>query len=297
MSASARSEPPNHLNPFQRIRARHLIGAFILFQLAGGLASSFCGGIAQVIAGISATDPVWISIGICLGWAFYLWWLKPYLYKRMVSPQVLIGSTQLTRYDIRQAILTAVGCLLFSMGAWSLSAGFLDALFPQFSQEFLNTLLMEPSSALPVLQKILTTGLLVIVAPTIEEFLFRGLLLHRWDFKWSLIPSILIGSIVFGVFHINPIGLTVFGVMMALLYLKSCKLVVPALAHAINNGIVAVGLWLPQGNASSLEQTAGYLIAGLTYLCFALPLLGWLAYSLWKTRKATLPYVANSSLK
>ena len=42
---------------------------------------------------------------------------------------------------------------------------------------------------------------LVIVAPVTEEFIFRGVFLHRWAARWGVLWSIILSSLLFGAIH------------------------------------------------------------------------------------------------
>ncbi len=284
-------ESTDSSQPFERVKARLFFGRFLLFQFVGGLILVILAAIVQSSSGVSAEDPIWLLMGLYVGWAVFLGWVLSYLRKCNLPVSQVIGSTRLSGRDIRDAVLVAIACLVFSTGAGLLMFGLLAVLLPEFADQLLESSSLAQPSSFPFLQKLLTTGLLVVVAPTLEELLFRGLLLHRWALKWNLIRAIVVGSILFGILHINPIGLTVFGVMMVLLYLKTCKLVVPILAHAINNGFVALALWLPQTEPP--DASFSHLYAGLFCLCLSLPLLAWLAYKLWNSRTVDLPYRMN----
>ena len=52
---------------------------------------------------------------------------------------------------------------------------------------------------------------IVIIAPVLEEFFFRGILLTRWTVKWSIIPAChcVIRIVFFALLHTNLIGSSV----------------------------------------------------------------------------------------
>lgn len=87
----------------------------------------------------------------------------------------------------------------------------------------------------PVLANVLSFFSLVVIAPIIEEVLFRGLLLRRWAKKWNLVKAIALSSIIFGALHSDPIGACAFGIGMCILYLRTQSLYVPIICHAANN--------------------------------------------------------------
>lgn len=91
----------------------------------------------------------------------------------------------------------------------------------------------------PLLPNVLSFISLVILAPIIEEFAFRGVLLHRWSQKWGMNAAILFSSLLFGVAHPDIIGAFAFGVAMSIIYLKTQTLIVPIICHAFTN-IIAI---------------------------------------------------------
>ncbi len=92
----------------------------------------------------------------------------------------------------------------------------------------------------PILANVLSLISLVVIAPIIEEVVFRGMLLPRWSNKWSLRSGIIASSFLFGIIHTDPIGAFVFGVGMCILYLRTQSLYIPILCHAANNLVVWV---------------------------------------------------------
>ena len=76
---------------------------------------------------------------------------------------------------------------------------------------------------------------LVLVAPIVEEILFRGLLLRIWVKKWGLLGAVFLSSLVFGALHADPIGACAFGIGMSILYLRTQSLYLPILCHIVNN--------------------------------------------------------------
>ncbi|NND45136.1 MAG: CPBP family intramembrane metalloprotease, partial [Xanthomonadales bacterium] len=90
---------------------------------------------------------------------------------------------------------------------------------------------------------------LCVLAPLLEEYAFRGLLLMRWADKWGLKAGVFGSSFVFAIVHPDPIGAFAFGVGMSYLYLKYQSLLLPVACHAFHNLIV----WLIE---------AGYVLAG-----------------------------------
>jgi len=132
--------------------------------------------------------------------------------------------------------------------------------------EFVNYWLIElppviysSQQQFPILPNALSFIALVILAPVIEEFAFRGILLHRWSHKWGINKAILLSSLLFGITHSDPIGAIAFGIAMCIIYLKTQTLVIPMLCHAINNLVfwlseVGYIVWLGPDYVYSIED-------------------------------------------
>lgn len=86
---------------------------------------------------------------------------------------------------------------------------------------------------------IATSFILVVIAPFVEEFVFRGVILHRLMEAVGFWKGIGLSGLIFGIFHINFFGAFLFAVAASLLYLKSGNLLVPILLHMGNNAIAA----------------------------------------------------------
>lgn len=89
----------------------------------------------------------------------------------------------------------------------------------------------------------LTSNLLSIIslcvfAPLIEEFAFRGVLLHRWAHKYGLKSAVIASSLVFAAVHADPLGAFFFGIGMCVLYLRTQSLILPIVCHGVYNLVV-----------------------------------------------------------
>lgn len=84
-----------------------------------------------------------------------------------------------------------------------------------------------------------------VLAPIVEEFFFRGVILHRIMLKTSMWGGILISSLLFGILHSDIIGAFFFGVIACLLYLRTGNLLLPIMMHILNNTIAVVLSFVP----------------------------------------------------
>jgi membrane protease YdiL (CAAX protease family) len=60
--------------------------------------------------------------------------------------------------------------------------------------------------------------------PFSEELLFRGILLHRWQYKWGRFRAILFTSLLFAPLHPEPAIMFLFAVLAAQLTLRTGSL-------------------------------------------------------------------------
>lgn len=76
------------------------------------------------------------------------------------------------------------------------------------------------------------------IAPFVEEYVFRGLLLKVWSGRWGISKAILVNAALFAVLHLNRhyfFSTFIFGLTMCLLYVRYQSLWINALAHAAFN--------------------------------------------------------------
>jgi membrane protease YdiL (CAAX protease family) len=79
----------------------------------------------------------------------------------------------------------------------------------------------------------------VIAAPFVEELLFRGLVLSALNKEWGPWPALLVQGTLFGLVHIadpyTVLPLSIFGIGLGWLRLRSASLYPVLLAHMVNN--------------------------------------------------------------
>jgi membrane protease YdiL (CAAX protease family) len=93
---------------------------------------------------------------------------------------------------------------------------------------------------------------ITLLGPFVEEFVFRGMLLRRWFETRGLWPALLGSSAIFALLHPPSwIGSFTFGVVMGILYLWSKSLLLPVLAHVLNNALVTLVLLRAEGAADT----------------------------------------------
>ena len=220
--------------------------------------------------------------------------------RKGLKVRYLFGQ-QRPKFSIPYALVLVLSLLLFSLGISSLFFYLLSLGFPDYVNQLLesSTLLANNSSAYPQLYEALMLFLLLVYAPVVEELVFRGILLQRWAVKWGVRSGVIASSVLFGVLHYNnPIGLTLFGLVMGLLYVRTNSLWVPIACHSLNN-LAAVGIdWLSQraagGQISTVSDIQELWWMSLILVMVSLPCWGWFVWRSWPQPADKIPYMVNS---
>lgn len=146
--------------------------------------------------------------------------------------------------------------------------------------------------------------LAVVLVPVVEEALFRGLLLHCWAVRWNLTTALWTSSVLFGIGHPHTfIGSTVFGLVMAILYLETGSLFVPIVVHAANNAIgylievsdQVLPTWALPDTWSSTVEIRDLFWLGILLLGVSAPLLFLYISRHWPREYIPLPYFRTAS--
>ena len=265
----------------------------IIFVLLYLITSIFCAVASTLVPALSSLeDPIIFEILYTCSFVGLYCYLWKKLRQSRLNPQYLIGN----KFPCHRwwSLLTwVIALLLFSTGAVILLFSALSSFAPNFSE----ILLEEESqvSSLPIIYQCLSIINMVIVAPITEEFIFRGVLLHRLATKWNIAIAIWISSTIYGLFHFfDPIGSFFFGVVMALLYIKTKTSIVPIIAHAMYNTILLIIVQFSGTTAESSTQiTSGDWIIGLLLIVVSLPFLISFIYRRFPAKNQPLPYFAN----
>lgn len=115
--------------------------------------------------------------------------------------------------------------------------------------------LIEELSAYPIILFLF----LVVLAPVLEELLFRGIILDGYLKNYSPLMSILVSSLLFALFHgniVQGIGALIMGVLVGILYWQIKSIVFCISLHFLNN-LTALSLsWFiePQQFDSTLQE-------------------------------------------
>ena len=282
-------EPNN--NPFQQIRTRRLLLWMVL--LLFGL------GVMVGLLQIKLDDPVWVSIAYIIIFLSLCGLMLRRFRQLEIRLEDVVGQLTNQPNWLKLAGLV-LAILLCSLGVFFVSFYLISLAAPRFVEAVLQEVnrSTDPQTAFPVLNAVLTPFVIVVVAPITEEFLFRGVLLQRWATKWGIRPALIGSAILFGILHANFVGLTIFGFMMGLLYLKTRTLLIPIACHAFNNALAVGMAALPASDSSNgltLEQLRQSWWVGIVLLVISLPWLIRFIRKNYPRRDAPIPYLVNRS--
>lgn len=141
----------------------------------------------------------------------------------------------------------------------------------KISPNMVKDLLMEESSSDSgsIMNLIFQCIAAVLLAPFVEESIFRGVILNRLSLKFKTSTSIIISSVLFGIIHgqLAAFGAILFGITMSILYLKNKNILVNISAHILNNLIVGIGnvaiFFFSKSSSNTLKESEIYIMGAL----------------------------------
>lgn len=210
--------------------------------------------------------------------------------RRKIFVTVLIGKLP-SGFNWWLIVLMAVAMIPYAIGATAFIWVPITQLSPELAEQIFPSGNTLPGAHLLIIA--------VVLAPLVEEIIFRGLLFSRMVVKWGVTRAMVISSLAFGLLHLDPIGAFVFGVVACVLYMKTRSLLVPMVLHAIYNFVVwsftfvETGTDLPNTSPEYLYQFA---YVGLASVILASPIIFFLLGKWWPSKRDPLPYDANYNL-
>lgn len=136
--------------------------------------------------------------------------------------------------SIKEILIVVATQIFLSIGLSNLSLGFLASTNMTKALEAANDTFGNPTTNKELVFFLISV---VILAPLLEEIIFRKIVFKRLNLKLSFITSAVISSAIFGIGHelLAILGAIVFGVTCCVLYRKYNNLLVPIAVHFVNN--------------------------------------------------------------
>jgi uncharacterized protein len=124
-----------------------------------------------------------------------------------------------------------------------------------------------------------------IIAPVVEELIFRGVVMHGLMRNYSKTSAVLLSGLLFALFHLNPWQFPatfVLGVLLGWLMIRTRNILLAIAGHSLNNLLVLLAITFNQEIQSSLIEKTGDAPLNITAVILViLSVLG----LFWFTRK------------
>jgi CAAX amino terminal protease family. len=197
-------------------------------------------------------------------------------------------------------ILGIVALLIFfSSGTYWILYYPLSFIAPSYVNGVLNesSFYTMADTTSPFVYNALLALITVLIAPIVEEFIFRGVIMQRLAVKWGITAGVLISSFIFGILHGDILGAFVFGIFMSLLYINTRTLLVPIACHMLNNGLafglLFIGILLGESETTTtVAQFQSDILSGLIPLMVTAPIVIYFVYKNWPKKGTKIPYLS-----
>lgn len=128
---------------------------------------------------------------------------------------------------------------------------------------------------------------LVVAAPLLEEFIFRGVILESTRAKYGVVAAWIISSLIFGIVHIYPavvVNAFAIGLVLGFVYIISESIWAVIILHAVNNAVAYLLLSMGHANMELADIVKNKSIYILIYLVAAAVAIV-SGYMVWRTLK------------
>lgn len=285
-------------NPFTKLKFRHLVLHFILIFLL----VAFMLGILKATGSLKLNENDLALISYIILFVLLCFWLLKDFQRLRIKLKYVVGDFPNNQNWFRLVGLVILA-IIFSVSAYIVLFNLLSLAAPYQVEKLLSDVAKNPSASRSnsFESNLLLIFATCVVAPITEEFIFRGIILQRFSTKWGIRAGLLSSSLLFGCLHLsNPIGLSLFGIILGVLYIKTRSLIVPIAFHAMNN-ILAVSIqFLPRKSltytpAEQIQNLHSSWWVGVVLMAISLPFLLRFLQSNWPRKNAVIPYFSNAN--
>jgi hypothetical protein len=109
-----------------------------------------------------------------------------------------------------------------------------------------------------------------IIAPIVEELIFRGLLLQGFRRNYSPLMAVMMSALLFALFHLNPWQFPatfMLGLLLGWIMLRTNNILLAVLGHSIHNFMVLISItyWkeISESNIFLLQKPMVYLYSSI----------------------------------
>ncbi len=213
----------------------------------GSLSREFVGLMSQnVLYAISVA-----AVLIC-GIVFFFWYHHEVRGEQRIDIRIIFNRRTLPYF-----LILGIGCQFFFSGIMNI----IQPMFPKVFEEYGET--MEGLLGSNLLLVLLYT---LLVAPIVEELIFRGVTLYRAGKVLPFMGANLLQAMFFGIYHQNLIqGIYAFvmGYVLGLVYRRYRTIYAPIILHILINASVFLVILFPVSSLSYYVMTALGLVGGI----------------------------------
>ena len=232
-----------------RVRAPWGFGDLLLVVLVGALLIPVCfvpvailtfvaGGISGIGLPLSVVFSA-ISIAVYVAFFIALWLM---VVERRAVPWRSLGLRRVNIGLLLAMIPAGVGVLILNLVILLPLTFFLGLGDPEAASS--QNDVMVTNGGMSLIELLWLAIPLVVLAPIVEELLFRGLLYRYLRGRVGVVAAVVISALVFAVLHVVIPPLFVMGIVLAVLAERTGSLWPGIVLHATNNGLVVLALWL-----------------------------------------------------
>lgn len=288
----------NFNNPFTQIKFRYLALRFICIALLTGLISAILresGFFSLLRLNQSNLSLILYTIQLVL----LCLWLRKDFQRLRVKFKYIIGEYP-EKENWSPFARLAYPSVIFFGAAYIVVSYFASLLIPilrLIPSNILNSLTVQVSNYF--VPNILINAAFCVVTAIAEEFIFRGVILQRFCTKWGTGAGLLYSSLLYGCFYVNPVGVSLLGILFGLIYIYGRSLVVLIAVNAWYK-FVTTSMALLNGDSQTRTPIEKLLIphaywwVGIILMLITLPFFLRFIQSYWPKKNTLIPYLSNA---
>lgn len=238
-----------------------LVGLFFLYQFVGG-------GLTLLLVGGDVTHDNVMVVRIATMAAQFIFLLVPTLLLAKMQHGVLMNALRWRIPSAVEVVLSILGMIALLQAA----EGYIyfqekiplpeDVVpFVEMVKKMIEETYRVLVEAHSVPELLLVIAVVSLTPAVCEEIFFRGLVQKNFSLGTNGVRGFLITGIIFGLYHFNPfhaVPLVALGIYFSFLQYRSQTLIIPMIAHFVNNTFSVLAAYVYGFNASDTPS----LLAG-----------------------------------
>jgi membrane protease YdiL (CAAX protease family) len=198
--------------------------------------------VAAALVGYDVPGTVWfgvISTAVYLAFALAVWLM---VVERRAVPWQALGFRPVRPGLLAAMVPLGVGLLILNVALLAPLTYFLNLGDPDAASS--QNEVFNPDSGLSLLELVALAVPIALLAPVVEELLFRGLLYRYLRGRLGVVVAVVLSALIFGALHVVIPPLVVMGIVLAIIAQRTGSIWPGIVVHATNNALVVLALWL-----------------------------------------------------